>query len=148
MKKIFIILVLFYSTSVFSETYTCKLSYKDGYSDQNSYDIIITIHEDANVGPIVLLDKQNSFKHMIVPGIQSVGKVYSDNYPFGGGKIIADAYFTMISPWAIQGFFVNMLNFIPLQIDIKQRDPEKILIWIHDPQHIMFSNTNSKGECK
>jgi len=131
---------------VVGETYTCKLSYQDS-SDQNSYDIIITINEDANIGPIVLLDKNNSFKQMIVPNIQSVGKVYSDNYPLGGGKVIADAYFTMISPWSIQGFFVNMLNFIPLQINIKQLDPDKILIWIQDPTHIMFSEINSKGEC-
>ena len=148
MKILLTLFVLFFSSSVLAETYKCLLNYNDGYSDQKSYEVIIVIHEGTDAGPIVLLDKNNSFKQIIVPGIQTIGKVHSNDYPFAGGKISSDAYFTTISPWSIQGFFVNGINFIPFQIDIKQLNPEKILIWIHDPTHIIFSENNSNGECK
>lgn len=146
MKILLTLFVLFFSSSVLGETYTCKLSYEDS-SEKKFYDIVIVVNEDNNAGPIVLLDKQNKFRQMLVPGIYSTGKVYSNNYPLGG-KISVDAYFTMISPWSIQGFFVNALNFIPIYIDIKQIDPSKISIWSYDPTHNMFSSTNSVGECK
>ena len=145
MKKIFIILVLLFSSSVVGETFKCQLEFHD-YLDKTTYELFIDTG-DTDVGSAILLDKNNSFKQIITTTIKSVGKIYSDNYPLAGQKISDDAYFTLISPWSVGGFFVHVGNIVLFYIDIKQLS-DKISIRVLDQNHTLLSETNSKGFCE
>ena len=145
MKILLTLFVLCFSSSVVAETFKCQLEYQDVFGDTTSFELFIDTG-DTNVGPIVLLDKNKNLKQIILPGIQSVGKVYSDNYPSAGQKISDDAYFFMVNSLLVHGFFVHTGRMVLIDIDLF--DSDKISISISDPTHLAFSRDNSKGFCK
>ena len=147
MKTFLTLFVLFFSSSVVAETFKCQLEYTDLFEKIIPFELFIDTG-DTNVGPIVLLDKNKNLKQIILPVIQSVGKVYSDNYPSGGQKIANDAYFSMVNSLFVKGFFVHLMRTVSIDISMYNLNPDTIEISIYDPSLINLSGTNAKGFCK
>ena len=147
MKILLTLFVLLFSSTVFSETFKCQLEYKKISGEDVSFELFIDTG-DTDTGFAVLLDKKNEEIKQIITNIQSVGKVYSDNYPYNT-KIEEDAYFSMNNNMFVRGFFINVQRAVPIDIDLKNINPDEILISIYDPTIILFDGRNNiEGVCK
>ena len=144
MKKIFIILVLLFPSSLIAETFKCQLEYYDMHDNKTSFELFIDTG-DTDAEFIVLLDKDGKYRQKVT-AITSVGKVYSDDYPLAGQKVSNDAYFNMVNSISVQGFFIHLLRTVP--IDISLYNADNITISIYDPGLPFFTKNVIEGVCK